>query len=560
VLDQPPQSVNKSVLQVDRRPGKELRYRLLETIRQYAVEKLFESGESERLRTRHLDHYLSFAEEIDTWLGGRDLVMRLDRLENELDNFRSALEWGLQTDVLAELQLASSLNNLWYIRDHISEGISLLEQGLSITALTQGTHAPGRVSDVTTDQDTIRAKALSVEGYLKSIIFLIIPAMTLLKESLAFYKKTYPNNLMGNAFALFGLAGCAQYRGDIAQGYALADQSRILFQELGNQSLVGFCLEVMGMCAPNLEHAEELFIEELTIENETGDLFGIASALWNLGYLALGEGSYEKAAARFSESLDRYRELGHQTGVALDLDYLGLTASWRGDYQLAARYFEWAYAQFQDIGHYTGGIQSLIHHSFLALAQGNYTETLQIMERAVSIAQESVTGIPLVHLIQGIINWINGENDQATTQLEEAIAIAHEINYHGLIWKAQYYLGRIALSNGDAHLASSHFKECLRSLLNTLERHFIAHPMEALASLAFHQGNMERAARLYGIASKWGPGLVNTRSPAERTWCEKASTTVRASLGESQFTEKWTEGRNMPREKAIAYALEEESD
>ena len=198
--------------------------------------------------------------------------------------------------------------------------------------------------------------------------------------------------------------------------------------------------------------------------------------------------------------------------------------------------------------------------SYLALAQGNFIEVRQLVERALNFEPESKWGIAQARIIFGRLDWIKGENDQAARQFEEALAISQEIESAWNNSECLNYLGRMALSGGDAHLASSHFNECLRNLLKTLERYHIAQPIEPLASLALLQGDIERAARLLGVANRWGPGFVYTLSPTERAWREEEINEVRTALGESLFTERWEEGRNMPREQAIVYALGSETD
>ena len=107
-----------------------MRYRMLETVRQYAHARLVESGEAEAVRSRHLAYYLGLAERLEPKFRGREQIRDAGYCEVELDNLRLALEWALQADVEAELRLASALKWFWHIRFHWSEGIVWLEQGL----------------------------------------------------------------------------------------------------------------------------------------------------------------------------------------------------------------------------------------------------------------------------------------------------------------------------------------------------------------------------------------------------------------------------------------------
>jgi len=154
------------------------------------------------------------------------------------------------------------------------------------------------------------------------------------------------------------------------------------------------------------------------------------------------------------------------------------------------------------------------------------------------------------------MDWIQGENDQAAKRCEEALAISRESGIKWEISSALYRLGRVAMSRGDILLAGSHLKKCLQGYVKTNIWDDPFTPLEGLASLAILQGNMERAARLFGAANRFNPGMVNCLSPIERVWREHDLTAAHTALGEDTFMARWTEGRAMTGEQAFAYALE----
>jgi predicted ATPase/class 3 adenylate cyclase len=122
ILDVLTQLVNKSLVVVEREQGEETRYRLLETIRQYAWERLVESGEGDSVRDRHLNYFTALAEHADPELPGPKQITWLNRLEAELDNLRAALQWSLQKDVAAGLRMAAALRGFWEIRGFAGDG------------------------------------------------------------------------------------------------------------------------------------------------------------------------------------------------------------------------------------------------------------------------------------------------------------------------------------------------------------------------------------------------------------------------------------------------------
>src|SRR5207245_10606218 len=115
----------------------ELRLRMLETIREYASEKLSATEEAEPMRRRHLAFFLQLAEEAEPKLEGAEQVAWLERLEAEHDNFRAALAWGFEDQPSLALRLAAALGLFWELRGYWNEGQAALERGLA-----QGGEAP----------------------------------------------------------------------------------------------------------------------------------------------------------------------------------------------------------------------------------------------------------------------------------------------------------------------------------------------------------------------------------------------------------------------------------
>ena len=136
-----------------------MRFRMLETVRQYAHARLVDAGEDLVMHQHHLDYYLHLVERLEPKLRGREQIHTLDYLNSELDNLRLALERSHQVDVAVELRLVSALTWFWHIRYHWTEGIAWLEQGLKGEALTRGS------LPLTGSNAHIRAKALAALGF-----------------------------------------------------------------------------------------------------------------------------------------------------------------------------------------------------------------------------------------------------------------------------------------------------------------------------------------------------------------------------------------------------------
>ena len=210
VLDRLTALVDRSLLIVDKQPGRAPRYRLLEPIRQYSEEKLRSSGEEAIVHKRHRDWYLALALAADAKLRGPEQVVWVDRLETEHDNLRAALAWSQQEPEGVEpgLQLATSLYLFWQMRGYLSEGRRWLE-----IMLFRGSQAPA----------ALRARALSAAGLLAIISGDFAQARAFWEQSLAIYQDQADTGRIG--LVLMYLAYLAQHERDFSHAASLAGQS-----------------------------------------------------------------------------------------------------------------------------------------------------------------------------------------------------------------------------------------------------------------------------------------------------------------------------------------------
>jgi tetratricopeptide (TPR) repeat protein len=294
---------------------------MLETIRQYAHEKLWAASEGEIMRGRHLAYFVDLAERAEPNLRAFGMVMWLDRLETELDNIRVSMEWAQESDVEAQLRLASALLWFWHIRGRRYEGIDWLERGLSIEAIARGDQPP------TPGRAMIRGEALNATGFLMGDS-LIGKAAECFEEGLKLFKELGPAGKQGVAYALLGLAGWSgQLRAMTTE--ALHEESLSLFREVGDKFGVAQCLSSMAGIARlkgDFEEARAIGEEHLALRQEIGDKDGIAIAHAHLGLTILRQGDYQKARELYEESLTGFREVGNKWGIGLT--HFGYGVAW----------------------------------------------------------------------------------------------------------------------------------------------------------------------------------------------------------------------------------------
>ncbi len=336
VLDLLDELVHKSlVLSID--ADRHVRYRLLETVRQYGLERLEAAGETAAMRDRHLAWYLALAIQAEHGLAGPEQGNWLALLERELDNLRAALSWSLgQPGALRRLVPNSR-------RAFCCSG-----RGMA----TRPRHAAGWKS------------------YWRAAL------------------ARRPRSELCDGSTPGALAGG---RGDYAHAARLLEESLILQRALADQRGIAMTLQALGFVALNqgANHwAVTLYEESLALRRAISDPWGIAAALGNLGQAAYLEGEYDQATMFHEESLALRRELGNQRGIAVSLSDLGLVAWSRHDYDHAAALHEESLALRRDLGDMGGVATSLTARAEVAIAQGEYGRAAALLSESVALAQE----------------------------------------------------------------------------------------------------------------------------------------------------------------------------
>jgi predicted ATPase/class 3 adenylate cyclase len=356
VVDGMASLVDKSLLRQEEEATGEPRFRMLETIREYAVERLAVAGEAERLQYTHAGEYLAFAEDADAGLlGGGRQAEWLDRLEADHDNLRAALAWFLRRGPAEPgLRLAAALRRFWRARGYITEGrqwtAELLAQpaarGRSL-ARARALHAAGFFTSQQGDYGEARALfAESLEifrelgdprgigwalvdlGYLTRYEGNHAAARALLEESLEPLTQAGETEGMAAALGNLGLVARDQGDPDVAERYL--EQSLALWQRLDDRVGIGWALTGLAMAARaqgRLDVAEVRTEKSLAVWQELGDRQNRANVLSTAARLARDQREYALARARLAESLAIFEDLGDRRGLAFALEgFAGLAA------------------------------------------------------------------------------------------------------------------------------------------------------------------------------------------------------------------------------------------
>jgi len=321
VLDLLAQLENKSLVVIEREPGQEARYRLLETIRQYAWERLQEAGEEEQSRTRHLATYCRLAQAVEPKLYGAQQLEGLAQLDAEQSNIRAALEWGLENGQEAGAQLAAALFWYWHLRTVWADGYVWLQRALA--AASGGTKP-------------LRALLLSRAGYLASVLRDANRVVPYCEESIALYRERGDEE--GMAFPLATLGGFVYFHQvDSERGRALLHESLDLFRQAGNKWGSRHVLAQLGSTyvMERFEHGIAYFEEGLALARELEVPDGIAYALYCLGVAAFFRGDLEYAMALFTEELPLSHAVGQRYLIVESLFYMEMIALRQGEFEQA---------------------------------------------------------------------------------------------------------------------------------------------------------------------------------------------------------------------------------
>ncbi|HEX7976920.1 MAG TPA: LuxR C-terminal-related transcriptional regulator [Anaerolineales bacterium] len=388
VLDLLSALIDRSLVVVDKQPGRAPRYRLLEPIQQYSAERLRSSGEKAVVRKRHLDWYLALAQAAEAKLSGPEQVVWVDRLETEHDNLRAALAWSQRVPDGIEpgLQLAAALTQFWQLRGYLSEGRIWLE-----IMLARGSQAPA----------SLRASALSASGFLALLLGNFAQARAFWEQSLTLYQDLDDSSNIG--WQLMHLAYLAQQEHDFSRAARVAEQSLSFQREAGNQWGISgslFCLADSIYIQGDVTRASTLLEKAVAIAREVGNLWGLGRRLARLGQVSQAQGNAERALALIQEGLAACWEAGDYWGITDALVGLAGIAIQRREPERAARLLGAVETRRNNIGAVLKFVDQLQFNHNVAAAQAALPSEqfadawaqgqAMSLEDAIAYAQENV--------------------------------------------------------------------------------------------------------------------------------------------------------------------------
>ena len=357
--------VDKNLVQRMDPLDSEVRFVMLETLREYAFERLLSSGEEPATRRAHAAYCLVLAEEGNPELSPPERSLWLARCDLEMDNFRSALDWLFgNRDLDWGLRLCMALFRFWDMRDHLIEGRARLE---TILSLANSGYAGER------------AKLCIFLGALSTGQGDFPAAQQFLRQSLSLYEEL--NDRWGLAASLNALGISVRDSGDFQAAQSYLERSLDYWRTLPNRLDTARCLHNLANVAKgrgNYLRAQIALREATDIFVEVGDRSGAAWSINQQGDIALEQGDLDAARSYYQRALTAFRDGGDRWGSARSLADLGCVYCEQGDYEAARDSYREALRVFAELGHRRGVARALEGSACLAAAQGHAAHALKL--------------------------------------------------------------------------------------------------------------------------------------------------------------------------------------
>ena len=537
ILDLLASLVDKSLVVAEERPGA-VRYRLLETVRQYALERLLDVGEAGELRDRHRDAMLELAERIAPQLHGPRQREWLEVLDGEAANLTAALERAADSDGERALRLSVGLTFWWRLRGLLRAG----ERGFT--------------------------RALDV------------PDPT-------------PSSL--RAYALWGAGYMAAFLGDFPAALARFEEARAMAEEVGDQAAMGRAIGALAFLRlfPDPVGARQGQERAYDLARASGDHWDMMYAKLNIGWSHIVCGHQDEGEAALAEALPLIEQLNSHEGRAWYWISKSMTPFWAADFDRAREFAERALAASREVGEpategvadaLIGGISTAqgdpaaavarlqasrtrmiaagarfgLHYSGTFLAQarvalGDLDTARSALERIVVSGADfgwtlGWATAELTHVLR-----ISGDLPGAAARATQTLEIAERMQVPCLVGFAKEELARLAVARGEPGPAENLLHQAITAYLESRAWRYLPQALEELAEIAVCLDSHEEAARIFGAARRARDELGLAWSPHEIARMSEVERALREELGEAGFDAASEEGAQLSPSEAVTW-------
>ena len=453
VLDTIGRLVERSLVVV--LPGRSTRYRMLETLREYAHERLVDAEEETEMRGRHAEHFHRFAEDGDTTLRGHGQREALRSLRAEQPNIRAALSFlsGPTGDPDAALRMGGSLGLFWHLGRHL-EGRETLDRLLD--------HAP----DASPEARARSLQAVSLVERPRACLVHPSPrcAETAL-ESLTIFEQLGDLSRAALSRVLLAVEGVTGYEPE--QSRALLAEAEDQFDRDGDawgKAVIGFVRMETALKAGDEEVAVPTGRATAAAFRELDDPWGLSAILYHLGWGLRQFGRYEEAARVLEEAIDVAANAGLYNTVQWALADLGVTQLHLGERAAAMDAFDRASAAAEHVGDGAGTILAGYGYGLLAQTAGDWREARSRYTHAMGGFAELGTPVPQGLAMAGLARCDEADRDFASARqrYEDVLETGRRVGEQSLAAMALEGLSRLAGASGDGLAADDLADEASR--------------------------------------------------------------------------------------------------
>ncbi len=538
VLDLVAGLVDKSLVQVEE-TGVAVRYRLLETIRYFCLQKLPGAEDGQAARDRHLAYFLEFAVDADDLLLAGDTLAGLELFDQEHDNVRAAMDWAVDSDRVEDaLAFARPLFTFWFVRGHFAEAARRLRSTLAING----------------GSPAVRAEATALAANLTSQIGDLPAALTLGEEAVALGRKAGSSRALG--VALYTLGWITSFS-DPERARELADESVTILRQEGSSFDVARVLAIRAIVdvqAGQLKNARARLEEALGLFGSPTNAWVPVSLMW-LGVTLTIQGELTEAESVLDRGIALTRELSDDVFLGLQISLLSFARTIGGRYEEARSELAAAeeLARLTSNPHLGASIQ--MYGGILAYSEGDLDEATQCLRRAAE-AWEFIRlswGQAFALVYRARVERLRGDFDEAARYAYEGFTLARDCSNLSSMGFASIAQSLVLAERRDDRAAERAAREALGIFGEIESKLGVVEALDALALAVANQSSPAEAARLRGAAHGIRERFYIALPVSERPEYDRVETRLRDALG-SDFDEEWARGAALSLEEALDYA------
>lgn len=520
----------------------EPRFGMLETIREYAVEKLEASPELGVLRERHARYFLKLAEASVAGLAGSGQPVLNKQLGPEQDNFRITLTWCLQGEVELGQRLAVALHPFWEIRGYFAEGRRWLEALLN---------APGE------SPAPLRGTLFHAAANLARQQGDLEQAHSLAQQALQIRRGV--GDTLPITQSLRILATIAAQHCDHQAAVAALEEALLLQRKLGDPVEMAGLLNNLGVMSQRLgqlQQARQYYQEALGLARATGNGYGLSFITCNLAIVLHLQGDLLGALEPLDEALAAAQKINAHRPMGEALLCRGHLEQDRQNYPLAQSYFEQALATHRETGARFEAAMALGRLGMLWVDAGRLEQAQPALDQALVELRSLDFKLGVSHVLWAVAKVYGLKGDQKTADRihREALALARAVGSRELIAANLLGLALLAQQGGEQGTAFDLLAEGLPQARVTYMRLTAAY-LEAIAGIWAERGQYSQAAQLFGAVQALRQTIHTPIALVDRARYERDIAKVRDGLEQDSFNAAWNHGRAMGLDEAISFAL-----